>query len=76
MRCALDENAKRRLTERAELAVAVDFLLSHGFASEDIPVQLTKFYYVDIDLLNEILLEDRQFSAPIPSAETLWQQVA
>lgn len=76
MRQALDENAKRRLTERAEITVAVDFLLSRGFASEDIPEQLTRYYYVDIDLLNEILLEDQHLSEPIPSADAIWKEVA
>lgn len=76
MRNALDENAKRRLTDRAEIAVAVDFLLARGFVTDDIPVQLARYYYIDIDLLNEILLEDQQLSEPIPSAETIWQQVA
>lgn len=76
MRNALDENAKRRLTERAEITVAVDFLLSRGFASEDIPTQLTRYYYVDIDLLNEVLLEDQHLSEPIPTADTVWQEVA
>ena len=76
MRHALDENAKRRLTERAEISVAVDFLLSRGFTSEDIPAQLTRYYYVDIDLLNEVLLEDQHLSEPIPTADTVRQEVA
>jgi ribosomal protein S24E len=76
MQGALDENAKRRLTDRAEISVAVEFMLSRGFSADDIPSQLVKFYYVDIDLLNEVLLEDKVLSAPIPSAETIWQQVA
>jgi hypothetical protein len=76
MRHAHDENAKRRLTERTEISVAVDFLLSRGFSSEDIPVQLTRYYYVDIDLLNEILLEDQHLSAPISTADAIWKEVA
>lgn len=76
MRHALDENAKRRLTDRAEISVAVDFLLSRGFAAEDIPPQLVKFYYIDIDLLNDILLADQALAAPIPSVETFVKQVA
>lgn len=76
MRHALDENAKRRLTERAEISVAVDFLLARGIASDDIAAQLTRYYYVDIDLLNEVLLEDQQLSAPIPTADAIWKEVA
>ncbi len=76
MRSALDENAKRRLTGRDEIAVAVDFLASRGFAAEDIPVQLAHYYYVDIDLVNEILLEGRQLASPLPSADAVWRRVA
>jgi hypothetical protein len=76
MRNSLDENAKRRLTGRGEIATAVDFLVSRGIAADDIPVQLARYYYVDIDLVNEILLEDRQLTAPLPSAEEAWRSVA
>jgi len=76
MRLALDENAKRRLTERVEISVAVDFLISRGFRPDDIPAQLVKFYYVDIDLLNAVLIEDRILSAPLPAADDAWKQVA
>lgn len=76
MRAALDENAKRRLTGRLEIATAVEFLIARGIAAEDIPVQLARYYYVDIDLVNEVLLEDRQLVAPIPSAEDAWRSVA
>ena len=76
MRAALDENAKRRLTGRSEIAVAVDFLVARGFAPDDIPSQLARYYYVDIDLVNEVLMEDRQLTAPLPSAEEAWRSVA
>lgn len=76
MRAALDENAKRRLTDRAEISVAVEFLISRGFDAEDIPGQLVKFYYVDIDLLNSVLVEDQILSAPLPTADGAWKRVA
>lgn len=50
-----DDCAKRRLTERAELTVAAEFLISRGFAREEIGVQLSRFYYVDIDELNDVV---------------------
>jgi len=55
MRYLLNENAKRRLTERAQLSVAVDVLLANGVAADDVAPRLCRYYYVDIDLLNEIL---------------------
>ena len=50
-----DDCAKRRLTERAELTVAAEFLIARGFARDEIGVQLSRFYYVDIDELNEVV---------------------
>lgn len=76
MRAALDENAKRRLTGRSEIAVAVDFLVSRGFEADDIPAQLARYYYVDIDILNEILLEGHKIMEPDRSAEEAWRSVA
>lgn len=50
-----DSAPKRRLTEHDELAVAAEFLMSHGFAADEIAVQLSRFYYVDIDALNDVV---------------------
>lgn len=76
MRTTLDENAKRRLVGRREIGVAVDFLVAHGYSADDIPIQLARYYYVDIDLVNEALLEGHQLTAPLPSAEHAWRAVA
>ena len=50
-----DGAPKRRLTEHDELAVAAEFLISHGFAADEIAVQLSRFYYIDIDMLNDVV---------------------
>lgn len=50
-----DDCAKRRLTERAELTVAAEFLMARGFDCDEIAVQLSRFYYVDIDALNDVV---------------------
>lgn len=66
-----DESRKRRLTERAEMTVAVEFLMQRGFDHDEIGLQLSRFYYIDIDELNEVLAGlafERQ-----PQA---WRQVA
>jgi hypothetical protein len=49
------DGVKRRLTERTDLAVAVKFLMAHGFADDQIGVQLSRHYYVDIDELNDVV---------------------
>lgn len=50
-----DDSAKRRLTERAELVVAAEFLIARGFEHDEIAVQLSRFYYVDVDELNDVV---------------------
>lgn len=50
-----EDNAKRRLIEPEQLSAVADYMLSHGYGLDDIPVQLARYYYVDLDLLNDIL---------------------
>lgn len=50
-----DGVSKRRLTEHDELALAAEFLMARGFAEDEIAVQLSRFYYVDIDALNAVV---------------------
>ena len=50
-----EDNSKRRLVEPEQLAAVADYMLSRGYGLDDIPVQLTRYYYVDLDLLNDIL---------------------
>lgn len=66
-----DDFAKRRLTERTELTVAAEFLIARGFEIDEIPVQLARYYYVDIDELNDVITT---LAAPIHAPA--WQQVA
>lgn len=65
-----DDCAKRRLTERAELTVAAEFLIARGFERDEIAVQLSRFYYVDVDELNDVVAVLSQ--APAPA----WRHVA
>lgn len=59
MQLAPDDCSKRRLTERAEMIAAVDFLHRRGFEDDDLPAQLARFYYIDIDLLNDVIRAKR-----------------
>jgi hypothetical protein len=56
------EGAKRRLTDRKDIAIAVTFLLQRGWPAEEIAVQLARIYYVDVDLLNEVLADSGRTS--------------
>jgi hypothetical protein len=55
MRLPNDDCTKRRLVDREEIRLAVRLLMQHGYGDEDIAPQLSRFYYVDIDTLNEEL---------------------
>lgn len=66
-----DDCAKRRLTERSELTVAAEFLMSRGFARDDIGVQLSRFYYIDIDELNQVVA-----ALDAPARRSRWYRVA
>lgn len=61
-----DEIRKRRLTDRTDLTVAAEFLISRGFTFDEVPVQLSRFYYVDIDELNEVV-DELMLRAPMGS---------
>lgn len=55
MHIALDDCEKRRLTERIDIQTAVDILESRGVRREDLIVEMTKIFYVDLDEFNRIL---------------------
>lgn len=48
----IDDCAKRRLTDQMELRVAAQFLIKQGFQDHEIAVELSRYYYVDVDALN------------------------
>ena len=68
MQISHDECAKRRLVERDEIRLAVRLLMQHGYRDDDIAPQLSRFYYVDIDTLNEELVAmlDQQLAMTVP----------
>lgn len=68
-----DDSAKRRLTERSELVVAAEFLIAHGFDEDEIAVQLSRHYYVDIDELNDVVA---CLSRTSTTGASLWLYVA
>lgn len=55
MRLSNEDCPKRRLVDREEIRLAVRLLMQHGYCDDDIAPQLSRFYYVDIDTLNEEL---------------------
>lgn len=63
MRRLRDDCIKRRLTERNEIAIAVEYLLASGVAEDRIAVVLSRRFYVDVDELNAVLSETRSAAA-------------
>ncbi|MEX0955971.1 MAG: hypothetical protein WDZ83_12255 [Rhizobiaceae bacterium] len=71
-----DDNGKRRLTEPDQLSVVANFMLSRGYPLEEIPVQLSRYYYIDLDLLNDILYRGAMPAQMPEPADIHWRQVA
>lgn len=71
-----DDNVKRRLIEPDQLWAVVDYMLSHGYALDDIPVRLSRYYYLDLDLLNDILYRGAMPPAAPAPVEPGWRKVA
>lgn len=67
MNRAIDDCAKRRLIDRREIEFAIRFMKNRGVALDDVPAQLTRYYYVDMDEVNAILRE--MIAAEKPAAE-------
>jgi hypothetical protein len=52
---AIDDCAKRRLTERVDILTAINILKSRGYDEEQLVSEITKIFYVDLDEYNEII---------------------
>ncbi|WP_159591581.1 hypothetical protein [Chelativorans xinjiangense] len=55
MRHLREDSIKSRLTERAQLMLAVAKMMERGIPEELIPVHLARAFYVDMDELNAVL---------------------
>lgn len=55
MQIAIDDCAKRRLTEHVDILTAVNILESRGVPREDLVVEMTKIFYVDLDEFNRVV---------------------
>lgn len=49
------EDEKERLIDRHAISKSVGHLRSHGFRVDEIYRCLTRYFYVDLDLLDEVL---------------------
>jgi len=49
------DETKQRLVDRAAIFESVAYLRRHGFCAEEIHRCLVRYFYVDLDMLNEAL---------------------
>ncbi|HHZ09387.1 MAG TPA: hypothetical protein GX405_11485 [Rhizobiales bacterium] len=52
-----DDCAKRRLTEPLEILTAVSILRSRGVKRDDMILEMSKIFYVDLDEFNRVFLK-------------------
>lgn len=57
----VEDTSKRRLTDRVDILAAVNILRTRGYRTEEIIVEMTKVFYVDLDEFNEVLKSDTAF---------------
>ncbi len=57
----VEDTSKRRLTDRVDILTAVNILRTRGYRTEEIIVEMTKVFYVDLDEFNEVLKSDAAF---------------
>ena len=57
----VEDTSKRRLTDRVDILTAVNILRTRGYRTEEIIVEMTKLFYVDLDEFNEVLKSDTAF---------------
>jgi len=66
VRKTIEDNAKRRLTEPLEIKAAINILRDRGCRNEDLPVLMTRYFYVDLDQFNAVMKSIR-ISEPMAS---------
>lgn len=68
MRLPIDDIVKHRLIDRAEISVAVTYMLANGIPEDRIAIELVRLFYVDIDELNAVMAQQAE---AVPHPETL-----
>ena len=53
----VEDNAKRRLTDRLDLIMAINILRREGYEHEELIREITRIFYIDLDEYNDIMSE-------------------
>jgi hypothetical protein len=51
----VEDNAKQRLIDRYDILTAINILRSQGYDHDDLILEITRIFYVDLDEFNEIV---------------------
>ncbi len=51
----VEDNAKQRLIDRLDILTAINILRSQGYDHDDLILEITRIFYVDLDEFNEIV---------------------
>jgi len=55
MRHEVSDNTKQRLIDRRDIVTAINILRMRGYDNDQLLVEITNLFYVDLDTYNEIL---------------------
>lgn len=53
----VDDDSKKRLTDRLEILTAINILRGQGYDDEDLITEIIRIFYVDLDTYNEIVAD-------------------
>ena len=53
----VEDNSKRRLTDRLDLIMAINILRKEGYDHEDLIREITRIFYIDLDEYNDIVAQ-------------------
>ena len=51
----VEDNSKRRLTDRLDLIMAINILRKEGYDHDDLIREITRIFYIDLDEYNDIV---------------------
>lgn len=51
----VEDNSKRRLTDRLDIIMAINILRKEGYDHEDLIREITRIFYIDLDEYNDIV---------------------
>lgn len=51
----VDDDGKKRLTDRMDIVMAINILRQEGYDHDDLVREITRIFYIDLDEYNDIV---------------------